>query len=964
MTLTRLRQRAGDVVGADDRRAWSTSSSDAGELLAALSDRDWARANDLYGGAFLDGIALHDWGSELEEWVHATREYLAEGVQHGVLELAEAAAGRQEFAAAAQLARRAWRLPGAAPAEPTTLGRVHALLVAGRDLRAPEVRRELAEFGAAPSLTSQAARALWPPAVENGRGPREVLSERAVGAPAAAERVGTAGTPPTNLQPGRTMFVDREHELRRIDSILASREHRLLTVIGPGGIGKSRLAHEAAWSALTRGRYPDGVFLVAVDAVADAASLAAHVMAALGGSNEAAHDPWMRLASWLAPRRTLLVLDDLDGVPEAAPHLANLLASAPGLDLLLTARERLGLGEEQTLSLGGLAVPAPGEIVTWSEATAGGAVRLVVERTRALRAGLDLEPQLPQLLELCRVLDGSPLALELAAPWTRLVPCADILAQVTSDPAILAASGEDLPPRHRSLRAVFETSWTFLEPSERSVARRLAVFAGGFRRDAAAAVAGANLSTLGRLADAALLRGGPDGRFAIHPLVVAYCAEKLAAAPEELAAARARHRGFYLDWLSGQRDLLERGQQQRVFGALREEWPNVEAIVQFALAHRDLDVLAPLLRLVDVAYEARGALHDGVRLLEHVDALLRDDDRAVGVRARVLVDLGWFHHRLGAIEAGQAATRAGLALIGPTGDPALLARGTMNLGLAEGVLGRRAEAEPLLLRARDLANSSGDEGVLAAVLGSLGIHESGSGRHERAAHLFEAAMTLHERGGRVLDTIREIGNLAIAFGIMDDLPRSGALFERALAMAREIDFPQTMPFTLSNLGIHHARLGDHERARDLNLEAKAAAEATGQRPILVGILVNLTQAHTALGDAAAAKAASDEAIGLARDLAVEPLQLQALESRAELEAALERTEWAAGLLQVVLAHPAILSYEGSGAMPLWERLAARLGPDRADSAAAFGRMTTLPDALAWALAGGPPEAGRGVSGAP
>ncbi len=162
MTLTRLRKGAGDVVEADEHRAWSTSASDAGELLTALSLGAWERAAELYRGAFLDGVSLGDWGFELEEWVHATREHLAERVQHGLLELGEDAAGRRDFAAAAACAERAWRLPGAGAAEPSSLLRVYALLAAGRNVHAPEVRHELLEYGIETHLSTETARARWP----------------------------------------------------------------------------------------------------------------------------------------------------------------------------------------------------------------------------------------------------------------------------------------------------------------------------------------------------------------------------------------------------------------------------------------------------------------------------------------------------------------------------------------------------------------------------------------------------------------------------------------------------------------------------------------------------------------------------------------------------------------------------------------------------------------------------------
>ena len=939
MALTRLRRGVGDVVATDDRRVWATCASDVAELLRELDAAAWARADARYAGAFLDGVALPDVSAEVDEWLLATREHLADRVRHAVLELAEGTARGGRFTEAAAAAERAFRLPGAAPAEPATLERLYALLCAGRSRHAPDARRELAEYGVDVHLTTEAARARW----------------RSEAPPAA----------PTNLAAQRTSFVGRATELAWIAKALARPEGRLVTLVGPGGIGKSRLAQEAAREALIDGRYPDGVFVVGgSDGVALAHALAAAVGAAAtgpGGAGPTPGDPWSRATAALRDAGALVVLDDLDATQNAAARIDALLTGTSQLRIVATARRRLGVEGEQVVDLPGLPVPAAD--APWSEATSCDGVRLLLDRAVQAHAGLDLAPQARDVIALCRALEGWPLAVELVAPWTRLMSCADLVAQLVDDPDFIAADADATPGRHRSLRAVFEASWGLLDEHERVAARRLAVFRGGFRREAATNVAGATLATLARLVDASLVRGAPDGRYTVHALVAASLAEKLDAAGERVAVV-ARHRRHYLGWLAAQRARLAQGHQAAVFAAAREEWGNVALLLEDAVAQRDLTTVVAFLDLLDTAFEARGALTEGLDWLRRVDDALGDarDDardgafdgpRRARLRARVRVESGWYLHRLGDVAAGRERTRAALELLdavaAPDAELALRARAWSNLAMAEGALGDRARTRPLLDRALRLARASGDRGVLAMVVGSLGVEAGEHGRAAEAAAFFEEAVELHERDGRVLSAIRELGNLAIACGVQNDFARSGALFERSLALARSIGFRQTLPFTLSNLGVHHARLGDLARARELNLEARVVAEETGQRPILVGILANLVGVHQRLGEIDAAAEASDAALKLARTLRMEPLLAQALEARAELAEALGDGAWSARLTQVVLQSPATRSYTGSGAVDVWARLRPTLSTDEAAAAEAFGRTTSLARAIDLAL---------------
>ncbi|MFO7546587.1 MAG: tetratricopeptide repeat protein [Trueperaceae bacterium] len=952
MALTRLRQGAGDVVVADERRAWATASSDAGDLLDALRGGAWERAVELYRGAFLDGVAFAAGSVELEEWVLATREYLAARVQHGLLELAESAARRREFARGGELAERALFLPGAGAPDPATLRRMYALLTAGDSVRAPLVRAELAELGETRRFTTEEAQSSFERSASEDPRPSATLSVLA----SPAQEVDPSKLP-TNVPPRRTTFIGRERELRAVEEALASSSCRLVTLSGPGGVGKSRLAHEVALRALARSAYPDGVFLVTLDSERDLGRLGDLALAAIGTQLGDGTDPWQRLIEALAEARVLLVFDDVDGA-RAPEELANVLASTTGVDLVVTSRTRLGLQEEHAIPLTGL--PLPTDKVPWHEAMTYGAVRLFVDRARRADLSANLGQQGHDAVLLCRELDGLPLALELAAPWTRLLSCAEIVRHLRSDPDFLAAVSDDVPERHRSMRRVFEASWRWLRKSERELARRLAVFRSEFTLEAAGAVASATLVTLARLIDSSLVQVRAPGRYRLHPLLAEFLRQKLAGVPDERAEVERRHDAYYLDGLEERRRQLRGGQQTEALASLRDEWAEVESVLERALLARDARTLEPFVALMDVAYEARGALLEGVEVLGRIDRSL-GADAWPELRARLRIEEGWFYSRLGEHDEAWRRTSDGLTLAESLGNGAvpLLARGWANLGGLAAARGRREEGEDMLKRALALAHqvkSDQDRTPLVAnALSGLGLVAAEAGRMEEAVTYFGRAVALHEDVGDVLCLIRELGNLAIGYGIQGDMGRSGEMMERCLALEREIDFRQSMPYTLSNLGVHHFRLGDLARAEALNLEALTLAEETGQRRILVGVLVNLVSVYVRAGDVPAAAAAATKALGLAAAIGLEPLQLQALTAYAEAEAAGGRDVVAARLLQVVLTNPATSSYSRGVAADLWRELEDGIGGEVAAGAATYAKMTPVTAVIARTL--GRPESG-------
>ncbi len=340
-------------------------------------------------------------------------------------------------------------------------------------------------------------------------------------------------------------FVGRVTELSELYRFLQDDGHRLITLVGPGGIGKTRLAIKSASEQIEC--FPDGVWFVPFAALESPSLAASAIAASLGFKFQGQQEPETQLTRHLQDKQMLLVLDNLEHLLEVADLICRLLAAAPQLRFLATSRERLNLLEEVVYPLGGLGYPKGDEA---GDSELYSAVRLFVRRANQVDPSFGLTPsERPHVVRICRLTDGMPLGIELAAAWVRLLPCAEIAEEIGKSIDFLHTSRRDLPERHRDLRAVFEHSFKRLGEDERSVLKRLSVFRGGFSRKAAQRVAGAGLNHLVGLLDKSLLRKGSAGEFTIHELLRQFGEDKLRRNRQEYENIRNVHCDFYADSL-------------------------------------------------------------------------------------------------------------------------------------------------------------------------------------------------------------------------------------------------------------------------------------------------------------------------------------------------------------------------------------------------------------------------------
>jgi predicted ATPase/class 3 adenylate cyclase len=443
--------------------------------------------------------------------------------------------------------------------------------------------------------------------------------------------------PHSNLPIPGTPFLNRVIELDEINRLLADPACRLVTLTGIGGTGKTRLAIEAARQGQTlfHSIYFAGLANITSldDLILNLADAIGYSFLVPSGAQLTLEEAKNQLLRYLVSKNALLVLDNFEQLTGWANILADLLAAAEGVKLLVTSRERLNLPGEWVLELNGLSFPNQDGLGSIQEHAA---VQLFVNSAaRASRFSVS-DADWAAIARICRLLEGIPLGVEMAAAWVKLISPQEILAEIENNANFLEAKWRDIPERQHTLQAVFESSWNLLNPQERDALCRLAVFQGGFRHEAAAQVAGASLFMLAALVDKSFLRRTASGRFEIHPVLRPYAAEKLASHPAAQAEASNRHAVYFSGLLSQQVfDRLKGAEQAEALAVTRSEAQNLRLAFKKLIQMRDFKRLEETLPAVILFFEMnnqRVETQEVIKRLEDLEGVLRQElDQAEGV---------------------------------------------------------------------------------------------------------------------------------------------------------------------------------------------------------------------------------------------------------------------------------------------------------------------------------------------
>jgi predicted ATPase/DNA-binding CsgD family transcriptional regulator len=623
----------------------------------------------------------------------------------------------------------------------------------------------------------------------------------------------------THLPSQPTLFIGRTQELGEIQTRLADPTCRLLTLVGPGGIGKTRLVLQAAEQFDASTDQTSGVYFVPLQPLASSDTIIPAIADALDLRFYQTTNPKQRLMDYLHDQCLMLVLDNFEHLLDAAGLVSDILAAAPDVKVLVTSREVLNLQEEWVYPVQGMHFPQNGD----SSPEGFSAFRLFVQSARRVRPDFSADTEQEGILRICRLTQGMPLGLELAASWVRVLTCAQIADEIEHGLDFLATSARNIPERHRTMRAAIEQSWDRLTAPEQNAFKRLSVFHGGFTRDAANAVGAASLVTLASLADKSLLHYNPEaGRYDLHELLRQYGEERLNESAAESADAHDLHCYYYSRLLEQSWLRLAGSQYPQAYAELEIELDNIRAGWHWAISHQREAEIRASLRSLWLFYDNGSRFHEGEQLFaKAVNSLSIAGPAYERIRAQVMVRQAALLFSLDCLDDALSLLGVSVAALQPEDTPEDVAFALCEWGLIIVEQGNPpAEAIVKLQQSLELYRVQDDLWGIAYTLHWLSYAYSSEDVKNGVYNRSHSGTPYAEES---LARFRQLGNqwgvanVSIGLGYdafwTDEYEEARRLATEGLSLYQELGIQWGVAMSLSLLGSAAYRLGDRAETR-------------------------------------------------------------------------------------------------------------------------------------------------------
>jgi predicted ATPase/class 3 adenylate cyclase len=708
--------------------------------------------------------------------------------------------------------------------------------------------------------------------------PERAFQLVADGLPSEFPPLRTLGARPNNLPLQPTPLVGREREVEEIAEWLCSEEARLLTLTGPGGTGKTRVALQVGADLLDE--FDDGVFFVALAAITDPELVPSTIAGPLGVKESAEQSLMETLKSYLHHKHLLLILDNFEQVLEGTSVVGEFLGACPKLEILATSRIPLRLYGEREYPVPPLTVPDPRVLPPLEVLTQYEAVRLFVERAKAVEANFSVTNEnAPAVAEICARVDGLPLAIELAAARVRLLAPQAMLTRLGNRLKLLKGGARDLPTRQQTLRGTIDWSYELLEEVEKTLFGRLSVFVGGCTLEAIEEICdlGGDIDALEgaqSLLEKSLLRReegvGGDSRFEMLETVHEYARERLEESGEAEEIKRT-HAEYFLALAEEAEPELKGPDQLEWLQGLEAEHDNVRAALGWALRRGETELVLRLGGALWWFWFVRGRYSEGRRWLE--EALAMDGGGSLESRAMALAGVGALAYEQDELDRAEEACEEGLDLLVHEATEPSEAKLYLLLSLGHVALSREDHSratelfEESLALSREMGHGLGRAGSIM----SLATVSYEQGDSERAAELFEESMDLFRERGDKVGLAWCLINLGLVVSFQGDPGQAAKLTEEGVALLRELGAGADTAIGLCNLGWMALLQNDLGKAADLYQESLVLAWDAGLDPVVLTTLEGYACVAGAQGEAQraaqlwAAAQALQEAKGIPRD---------------------------------------------------------------------------------------------------
>ena len=725
------------------------------------------------------------------------------------------------------------------------------------------------------------------------------------------EPVSSINQNPNNLPAPPTPLIGRGHELRVITKQMLEPSCRLLTLTGPGGIGKTRLAIEAGHQLVTR--FPGGVYFISLAGVGITEAIIPAIADVLGLAFSGPAEPILQLATFLQTKEILLVIDNMEHLLEGGSLLGEILQRTQRTKLLITSREQLHLQWEWLFEVQGLPVPE----ATDENLENNSAVMLFKQRASQASQDFLLEAEdTAAVARICKLVGGLPLAIELAASWVRILSCGEIALELERGIDFLETKKVDLPLRHRSIKAVFDHSWKLLSDQERMMLMRLSVFRGGFAREAANTAMGASLTILSSLVDKSLLRYRKmTDRYDLHELIRQYAFTQLQSVPAEELQTSEKHALYYANWIAALESPFKSAQQPQTSQQIRAETSNWLAGWHWAVEHQRLDILRQMSPCLNWYFEVHGYYAEALSAFR--TALERF--RALGAPTCLmsaaeknsfayLVDqVGWFEFRIGNVEQGTVLLAESLEIAREYNDIELLYYIHGNWGYLALVNGDISEAGRLTTESLNYGKILNSLWHIAVPINVLGIVAYEQGDLTEAYKQLTESLKLWRSVGDPRGLVFCMLYLGMTTFALKDIHATRSILAESNEIAEANMDRWAHAFGLEILGLVSLDQGQDKEALAYFRQSVTLSKEIGDQLAATRTAIHMGQAYVAQQSNENAKRLFSEAYTIARQYKWAILILNILVSYAEMQNEID-DETKLGVALTVLSHPAITPY--------------------------------------------------------